>query len=130
MSNALGIAASGLTADSTMLSITANNLANAQTLGTATSRAYASESVVLQALPAQQGIGQGVEVAGIVTDPAPGAVTYDPASPFANAQGDVVGTNVSMADQMANMLEASTAYSANVTAFNAAKAVDQRALTV
>ena len=130
MSNALSIASTGLTADSAMLSITANNLANAQTVGTATTPAYASESVVMQALPAHHGLGQGVEVTGIVTDPAPGPITYDPASPFANAQGDVVGTNVSTADQMANMLEASTAYSANVTAFNAAKAIDQRALTI
>ena len=128
--SSLQIAASGLTADSMMLSVTANNLANANTDATATTPAYSSESVVMQALPPYHGVGQGVHVTGIVASAAPGPVTYDPASPFANAQGNVVGTNVSMAQQMANMLEASTAYAANVTAFNAAKGIDQRALTI
>lgn len=128
--SSLSIAATGLTADSLMLAVTANNLANAQTFATATTPAYASESVVFQPLPAVHGVGQGVEVVGIVTDPAPGPVIYDPQSPLANAQGDIVESNVSTADQMANLLEASSAYAANVTAFNAAKAMDQRALTL
>jgi flagellar basal-body rod protein FlgC len=123
--DSLGIAASGLTADSLMLNITANNLANANTDATPTAPAYDSESVVFQAMP-----DGGVEATGIVVDPAPGPITYDPASPYANAQGDVQGTNVSTSDQMANMLEASTAYAANVTAFNVAKAVAQRAFTI
>lgn len=128
--SSLQIAATGLTADSAMLAITADNLANANTNATATQPAYQSESVVLQALGSHNGVGQGVEVTGLVADPAPGPVTYDPGNPAANAQGDVPGSNVSVTDQMANMLEASTAYAANVTAFNAAKAIDQRALTL
>lgn len=131
----LTIAATGLTAESYVLNVTADNLANANTNATATTPAYQSESVLLQALgpsgsPTTPAPGQGVEVIGTVASTMPDPVVYDPSNPQANAAGDVIESNVSVSNQMANLLQASTAYNANVTAFNAAKAIDQRALTL
>ncbi|AEW06605.1 flagellar basal-body rod protein FlgC [Sulfobacillus acidophilus DSM 10332] len=135
MFDGINIAASGLTAESLRLDVVANNLANADTTVTPRGGPYRREFVVLQSLPApatgpDQGIGQGVMVAGIYQDPSPFQVVYDPTSPQADAAGNVLYPNVHLPVEMVDMIEASQAYQANVTAFNAAKTMDTKALTL
>ena len=59
----------------------------------------------------------------IVEDPSPLVPVYDPAHPDANAEGYVMMPNVNTTQEMIDLLGASRAYEANVTAFNATKAM-------
>lgn len=135
MFDGLSISSTGLIAESLRLSLVANNLANADTTVTPSGVPYQSEYAVFQSLPAaasgpNQGVGQGVMVNGIYQSQSPYQVVYNPTSPQANAQGNVLYPNVNLQTQMVDMIEASQAYQANVSAFNAAKSMDVKALSI
>jgi flagellar basal-body rod protein FlgC len=135
MFDGVSIASTGLVAESLRLSLVANNLANADTTVTAQGGPYKAEYALFAAAPAaisgpDEGVGQGVVVNGIYQNPNPPTVVYDPTSPQANAQGDVLYPNVNLQTQMVDMIEASQAYQANVSSFNSAKAMDVEALTI
>ena len=55
---------------------------------------------------------------------------YDPGHPDANADGYVERPNVNIVQEMVDMITASRAYEANVTAINAAKGMAQNALNI
>jgi flagellar basal-body rod protein FlgC len=63
----------------------------------------------------------GVEVAQIATDQTAGKMVYDPSHPDANAQGYVQMPNVDTVTEMVDLIDASRAYEANVTAMSASK---------
>lgn len=135
MFDAMHIAATGLTAESLRLGVIANNLANADTTATPNGGPYRREFVVLQATPPaahgpNRGVGQGVVVSAILPDMSPLKSVYNPTSPLANAQGNVLYPNVHLSVEMVDMIDASRAYQANSTAFTAAKSMDVKALTL
>lgn len=72
--------------------------------------------------------GGGVRVAEIREDARPPRMVYDPAHPDANEEGYVAMPNVNVVEEMANMIAATRAYEANVTAFNATKNMLNQAL--
>lgn len=135
----LNISASGLTANRLWLDVTANNIANANTSRTPGGGPYRAEEVVLQqksgtfsqALSGALGetAGSGVEVQSIVQSPSPFKLVYDPSNPDA-VNGYVQMPNVDVTTEMLDMVTASRAYQANVTAFNAAKAMDVQAIGI
>jgi flagellar basal-body rod protein FlgC len=55
---------------------------------------------------------------------------YDPDHPDANADGYVAYPNVEVVREMVDLITASRAYEANVTAMNAAKAMNKKALDI
>lgn len=55
---------------------------------------------------------------------------YDPDHPDANADGYVAYPNVEVVTEMVDLITASRAYEANVTAINAAKAMNKKALEI
>ena len=57
-------------------------------------------------------------------------MVYDPAHPDADENGYVTGPNVNIITEMTNMIDASRAYEANSTAFNATKAMAQKGLEI
>ena len=57
-------------------------------------------------------------------------LVYDPGHPDANADGYVERPNVNIVQEMVDMITASRAYEANVTAINAAKGMAQSALNI
>jgi flagellar basal-body rod protein FlgC len=131
--DAIDISASGLSAERLRMDVTAENLANAQTTKGADGQPYRRKEVVLREIP-QSGFGAqltaaigaqarpgGVEVAQIATDPTPGKLVYDPGNPDANAQGYVQMPNVDTVTEMVDLIDASRAYEANVTAMQASK---------
>ena len=138
---ALDIAASGLSAERMRMDVTAENLANAQTTRGPNGGPYRRKEVVLQsvggggfqsalasAVGSVPGAGTsqqpgGVQVAGIATDPAAPRMVYDPGHPDANAQGYVALPNVNPVTEMVDLISASRAYEANVTAMQTAKAM-------
>ena len=136
MFDAFDISASALTAERMRMDVTAENLANAQTTRTANGGPYRRKEVVLQEaaqgggfagnLRAAMGAGSGsrpggVEVAGIAEDSTPSKMVYDPGHPDANAQGYVAMPNVDSVTEMVDLISASRAYEANVTAMQSAK---------
>ena len=138
--DALDISASGLIAERTRMDVTSQNLANAQSTG------YRRQDVVLrqagggfasvlgQAIgagtPAAGGSGRGVEVAEVVTDASPQRRVYDPGHPDADAQGYVRLPNVNAVSEMTDLISASRAYEANVTAMNTAKQMFSKTLEI
>ena len=70
----------------------------------------------------------GVRVTHVVTDQSDLKMVYDPTNPDADENGYVSYPNVDAVTEMTNMIDASRAYEANVTAFNAAKAIAVKGL--
>lgn len=73
---------------------------------------------------------QGVRVTRIVEDQTPFKQVYDPSHPEANAEGYVQLPNVDLTKEMVDLLSATRAYESNVTAFNAGKNMDMKALEI
>lgn len=131
--DAIDIAASGLTAERTRMDVTSENLANAQTTNGPGGQPYRRQEVVLQQVgPGSFGstlagaMGSsptpgGVQVAGIVSDPTPDQLVYDPGHPGANAQGYVQMPNVNPVTEMTDLIDESDSYQADVTAMSTAK---------
>jgi len=138
--DAIDVAGSGLAAERLRMDVTAGNLANAQTTQGADGQPYRRREVVLQeAQPGGQSFGSmlasasaspvnGVQVAGIVEDPAAPRRVYDPGHPDADAQGYVSLPNVNPVTEMVDLIGASRTYEANVTAMQAAKQLFSKTL--
>jgi flagellar basal-body rod protein FlgC len=134
---ALDIAGSGMAAEAERLTAVASNVANANSVGTAPGAAYRAREVVFEAVSAQDdadpqsAVGMaGVKVAAVVESSAPLHTAYDPGSPFADANGYVTMPNVNPVDEMVNMISAQQDYQANLEAFNVAKSLALRTLTI
>ena len=141
--DAIDVAGSGLAAERLRMDVTAGNLANAQTTQGADGQPYRRRQVVLQeAKGAGQSFGSilasaksgpagtvsGVQVAGIVEDPAPSRRVHDPGHPDADAQGYVSLPNVNPVTEMVDLISASRSYEANVTAMQTAKQLFSKTL--
>jgi flagellar basal-body rod protein FlgC len=72
--------------------------------------------------------GNGVRVAEIREDARPPRLVYDPAHPDADEKGYVAMPNINVVQEMTQMIAATRAYEANVTAFNATKNMLMQAL--
>lgn len=123
---ALGISASGMTAERLRMDVTSDNLANADSTKGPDGLPYQRQEVVLQTggqsfSDALGNAQAGVQVAGIVNDPTPGQQVYDPGSPDANAQGYVTMPNVNTVTEMTDLITESRSYEANTQAMTTAK---------
>jgi flagellar basal-body rod protein FlgC len=75
--------------------------------------------------------GAGVHVTQIVEDDkTPMRLVYDPSNPDANEKGYVEMPNVNVVTEMVDMIAASRAYEANVTALQSVKGMNQAALEI
>src|SRR5690606_25343611 len=72
----------------------------------------------------------GVSLAAIVEDPPEGPLAYDPAHPDADPSGYVRYPNVSVTQEMVDLLDARRIYEANATVFQSAKAMLRRSLDI
>jgi flagellar basal-body rod protein FlgC len=141
--DAIDVAGSGLAAERLRMDVTAGNLANAQTTQGANGQPYRRREVVLQeaqgggqsfdsilasASAAAGGTVSGVQVAGIVEDPAAPRRVYDPGHPDADGQGYVTLPNVNPVTEMVDLIGASRSYEANVTAMQTAKQLFSKTL--
>ncbi len=122
--NVFDISGSAMSAQSVRLNVTASNLANAESVGGSEEATYHARSPVFSAmLKSMQGdpASVGVEVKGIVENNTPLDKRYQPEHPLANEEGYVFLPNVSVVDEMANMISASRAYQSNVEVLNTSK---------
>jgi flagellar basal-body rod protein FlgC len=123
------------------MNVISSNLANANTTRTIKGGPYKRKDVVFAA---QQGSGpfqnmlksqtestlSEVQVVGIITDPRPPQLKYDPQHPDANKQGYVAMPNVNIVEEMVNMISATRSYEASVAAINATKSMALKALEI
>jgi len=124
------IAGSALSAQSMRLNAVASNLANADSLVGADGKPYRAKQVVFEATPVGGEAGQGVRVKQVVEDASPGRLVYDPKSPAADEKGYVTMSNVSVVDEMVNMISASRSYQTNAEVMNTAKQLLLKTLTL
>lgn len=139
MFSAFNINASGLTAQRLRMDVISENVANAQTTRTEDGTPYRRKVVTFTQKGDQTEFskvlgrltngyngytGQGVKVDGIYEDySSEMKKVYDPAHPDADDDGYVTYPNVNIITEMTNLIDASRAYEANSTAFNASKSM-------
>jgi flagellar basal-body rod protein FlgC len=138
---ALDLSASGLIAQRVRMNTVSSNLANAHTTRSAEGGPYRRIDPLFSAEPLSRGFGgllatalgreaQAVRVLGIVRDPRPPRVVYDPKHPDADPRGYVRLPNVNVVEEMVNMLTATRSYEANLLALQGARSMAQRALSI
>jgi flagellar basal-body rod protein FlgC len=135
---ALDVNASGLTAQRRRVAVSSSNLANSQTTRTEDGGPYRRKDVVFQSTSFANSLGiamdsgvegvAGVEVAQLVDDPRPFDRRYEPGHPDADKDGYVSYPNVNAMEEMANLVEASQSYDANIAAIGIVKTMINRTL--
>ena len=146
----LAISASGMTAERLRMDVVANNLANVNTTRTPDGGPFRRQQVTFT--PAGTSFGEtlaglssadsdsgadgtsdhagGVQVSGIVPDSRPFKRVYEPGHPDADKQGYVSLPNVDTVTEMVDMMSATRAYEANVSAVGAVKSMAMKALEI
>ncbi len=119
--NVFAISGSAVSAQAKRLNVVASNLANAEAVAGPDGKAYQARQVHFQPQAVSTGDLPGVAVSGITESDAPGRRVHDPSHPMADAEGYITQSNVSVVDEMVNMISASRAYQNNVEVMNTAK---------
>lgn len=148
--NVFDISGSAMAAQTVRLNTTASNIANAQSVAENPEDTYrARHPVFATQLASQMQAGQfqggsqqaftgdawgtpnsGVQIQGIVESEAPLQMRYEPEHPHANEDGYVAYPNVSVVEEMANMISASRSFQLNVEVLNTAKTLAERVLSL
>lgn len=142
--SSFNISGSGMTAQKLRMDIITENIANAQVTRTEAGTPYRRKVVVLSSIGANDGVtfksayqnaandfvGDGVQVSQVLEDPSDLIPVYDPTHPDSDENGYYYLPNVSTTQEMVDMMSASRAYEANVTAFNSLKAMALKALEI
>lgn len=136
------ISASGMTANRLWVDLITNNIVNLNTAGKPGDpglQPYRRQIPVFsELLEAANGSvpgkerhkGMGVRVPRVVKDSAAPRMVYDPSHPYADEKGYVAYPSINVANEMVNMIAATRAYEASVTALNAAKGMALKALEI
>ncbi len=131
---AMEVSASGLSAQRTRMNVSASNLANVDTTQAIGGGPYQRKSVLVESVPwadAARGAGvNGVAVKQIVSDQSPPKKEFDPEHPDAAPEGYVAYPNINPVEEMVDMITASRAYEAGVTALSTAVSMAERALGI
>lgn len=143
--NSIEISATGLSAERLAMDVIANNIANANTTHTPQGGPFKRQLVVYaekqgaaagpfgeDQVPGDDlgGTQGGVQALGIVQDQSPDRLVFDPGNPDADARGYVHYPNVSVVKEMVDLMAASRAYEANVTAIQEARQMSNSALNL
>ena len=127
------ISASGMTAQRFRTDIIAENIANVNTTSTESGGPYRRKIVTFQekdvtpfsqylSTSRNRSIGNGVKISKVSEDYETDFIMeYDPSNPDADENGYVSYPNVNTVTEMTNLIDATRAYEANATAFDATK---------
>ena len=130
---AFDISASGMTAERFRMDTIAQNIANINTTRTEDGTPYRRKIVTFAEkteTPFSQ-VGNGVKVTSVKEDDETEMrMVYDPSHPDADENGYVTYPNVNTVTEMTNLIDATRAYEANTTAFDATKSMVQAALNI
>jgi len=158
--NSFDISGYGLSAQRFRINIISENIANANTTRTPEGGPYRRKEVIFKAVPFQEHLnneldenarfhhyenpldeeGEDYKVAKppietvvvdkVVRDDSQPILKYDPTNPDADANGYVAYPNINPVVEMADLIEATRAYQANVAAFQSAKSMAQNAINI
>ncbi|CAB4906690.1 unannotated protein [freshwater metagenome] len=109
-----------------------SNIANINTTRSPEGGAYRRKDVVFESIPEAKTFGEiltsqpqrdvaRVQVTDVISDRKAPLMKYEPDHPDANEEGYVAYPNINLMEEMANMIQATRAYEANVSAMNATK---------
>ena len=136
------ISASGMTAQRFRTDIIAENIANVNTTSTESGGPYRRKIVTFQekdvtpfseyySYSKNRAIGNGVKISKVSEDHETDFIMeYDPSNPDADENGYVAYPNVNTVTEMTNLIDATRAYEANATAFEASKNMALTALSI
>lgn len=132
--NIFNISGSAMSAQTVRLNTVASNIANADSVASSTGEVYKARHPVFQTImndmnksDSQNG---GVRVAGIIESQAEAVARYQPENPLADENGYVYAPNISLVEEMANMISASRSYQSNVQVANMTKNLLSRTLSL
>ncbi|GAX86821.1 flagellar basal-body rod protein FlgC [Lebetimonas natsushimae] len=158
--NSFDISGYGLSAQRFRINIISENIANANTTRTDEGGPYRRKEVIFKAVPFENIINKELEnnadfhkyenpldepsennaqakppietviVDKVVRDDSKPILKYDPTNPDANKDGYVAYPNINPVIEMADLLEATRAYQANVAAFQSAKTMANSAINI
>ena len=140
--NGINISSSGLTAQRLRMDVISNNIANVNTTRTSDGGPYRRKMPVFAARLKKEmsnsnnlssretNIGNGVEVSEIKRSNQQPKLMYKPNHPDADENGYVQMPNINIVSEMTDMISASRAYEANVTAVNTSKEMVKSALQI
>jgi len=139
----MNINASGMSAERLRLDVISENIANASTTRTKEGGPYVRKNVIFTEKVSTadsfgevlnrtiSGIGNGVKVTAITKDTDTDMnLVYEPSHPDADENGYVLYPNVNIVTEMTDLIDASRAFEANTTAFEASKNVASRGLSI
>lgn len=140
-STALRVSASGLAAQRMRMNAISSNIANINTTRTPEGGPYRRKDVVFESMPDERNFGemitvrpdeqiQRVQVTDVLSDRKAPLMKYEPDSPDANEEGYVAYPNINLMEEMANMIQATRSYEANVSAIQASKDMAVSALEI
>lgn len=139
---AFDISASGMTAERFRMDTIAQNIANVNTTRTEDGTPYRRKIVTFAEKSVTpfttyyesaraRAVGNGVKVTSVREDEETDfKMEYDPSHPDADENGYVYYPNVNTVTEMTNLIDATRAYEANTTAFEATKSMVQAALSI
>lgn len=142
LASSFSISAESLSAQSTRLKIHANNIANINTPNyvrkipvLAENHQMSFDDVIssMRNGVIRTGVSYGpggVTLAGVVTDPTPGKRVYEPGHPEADKDGYITLSNVNVMSDMADAMQTSRLYEANLAVVSMVKSMANRALEI
>jgi flagellar basal-body rod protein FlgC len=140
--DALRASASGLSAQRMRMKLIAGNLANVNTTRTPEGGPYQRREPIFSAASPradsfqdvlqarQQGEVVEVQTVGVVKDGRDPIMKYEPDHPDADQNGFVAMPNISVTEEMVNLVSASRSYEANIAAVKATKNMVLKALEI
>ena len=126
------VSSSGMSAQRMRMNTIASNIANVNTTRTPEGGPYRRKDIVFEAIPDAKNFGEiltsqpernidRVQVTDVLVDRRAPTLKYEPDHPDANEDGYVAYPNINMMEEMTNMIQATRAYEANVSAMKATK---------
>ena len=126
----LQVATSGMGAYKTWLNAVADNVANMNNVSRTSEPAFRERFVTVEPQVDPDNLGSGVKVTGVEFGDPDGLIAYEPNHPYADENGMVRRSAVSLTDQMVYMQLAQRGYQANVRSFESAKELYQSILSI
>lgn len=136
---AMNIGSSALKAHSVRLNVISSNLANMDTTRTPEGGPYRKKNVIFTTEKpnfaheleySSQQWCQGVKVKQIVNSPGEGKKIYDPSHPDADGKGFVEKPNISLIEEVTDMIKVKGSYEANVNSIKVAQRMALKAMEI
>ncbi len=131
-STGMRVSSSGLSAQRLRMNTISSNIANINTTRSPEGGPYRRKDVVFESMPDARNFGemlttrpdekiQRVQVTDVHVDLKAPLLKFEPNHPDANEEGYVAYPNINLMEEMANMIQATRSYEANVSAMQATK---------